>query len=46
MTFDVSLIPRWAPGPDGRVVVVVPELLSGRRIAEAHDGVVEQPAWG
>ena len=46
MTFDLSLIPRWAPGSDGRVVVVVPELLSGRRIVHAHEGVVGQLAPG
>ena len=32
---DVSTIPRWAPGGDGRVVAIVPEQLSGRRLR--HD---------
>lgn len=33
--FDVSTVPRWADGPDGRVVGIVPEQLSGRRLR--HD---------
>ena len=35
MTFDATEIPRWASGEGDRVVVVVAELLSGRRLR--HD---------
>jgi nitroimidazol reductase NimA-like FMN-containing flavoprotein (pyridoxamine 5'-phosphate oxidase superfamily) len=35
MTFDTTRIPRWAPGPDGRVVAVEAEIVTGRRLR--HD---------
>jgi hypothetical protein len=30
--FEMLAIPRWAAGPDGRVVAIEAELVSGRRI--------------
>ena len=32
MTFDATVIPRWAPGEESRTVVIAPEILSGRRL--------------
>lgn len=32
LAFDETIIPRWAAGADGRVVVIAAERLSGRRI--------------
>lgn len=31
-TMDESFIPKWSSGPDGRVVAIVPQMMSGRRL--------------
>jgi len=31
-----DLIARWAPEPDGHVVAITPELISGRRLDDVH----------
>jgi nitroimidazol reductase NimA-like FMN-containing flavoprotein (pyridoxamine 5'-phosphate oxidase superfamily) len=35
---DVSTIPRWATSADGRVVAIVPEQVTGRRLRHDLDG--------